>query len=207
MQPILRLLLTVSFCAASFHSKAQYDTLLTRQIAEMIHDDQWARHLLDTVYKYGRTPVREKIVWDIIHAMDTKHNKRLWQLVRELRSYPDNILVGSPGAANFWALVQHQDDDTALQKHVLELMKYAVNYNPALKTHYAYLVDRVRLNTGQKQLYGTQFIMNQDSTAYIPRPLEDSALVDERRKLMGIPPIDSYSKTMNGRYKAMLRRK
>jgi hypothetical protein len=201
------LLSLVSIWAAHANVTAQYDPALARQITEMAREDQWARHLLDTIHKYNYSQTKEEIVWDIIHATDKKHNQRVWKIINDIKSYPDIMLVGYDPACDFWLLVQHQDSDTVLQKEVLKYMKWAVDHKQAPEHQYAFLVDRVRLNTGQKQLYGTQYWLNKDKTAYIPRPLEDSMNVNRRRAELEMMLIEDEIKYMNRRYKAHFTRK
>jgi hypothetical protein len=51
--------------------------------------------------------------------------------------------------------------------------------------------DQIRVEEGRKQIYGTEVTQGPDG---IPRlyPLEDPESVDERRKLVGLPPLDEY---------------
>jgi len=58
------------------------------------------------------------------------------------------------GAA--WRLAQHADHDVKLQKHVLSHMKRANFTDPTDRGNLKLMTDRVRVNTGKKQVYGTQ---------------------------------------------------
>lgn len=51
--------------------------------------------------------------------------------------------------AAFWILIQHQDYDVALQKACLKRCDFE-------RKHREYLTDRIALNEGRKQTYGTQ---------------------------------------------------
>lgn len=64
------------------------------------------------------------------------------------------------------------------------------------KSSIAYLTDRVRVNRGQPQIYGTQFTIY-DNGEYGPRTIEDVENVDERRREMGIKAsFEDYKKMM-----------
>jgi hypothetical protein len=52
----------------------------------------------------------------------------------------------------------------------------------------ATLEDRVRLQAGRKQLYGTQFRVDDRGTIVLA-PMEDSAHADLRREDAGLPPF------------------
>ena len=106
--------------------------------------------------------------------------------------YPGYDLVGEKGSNNFWLMVQHCDQDVAFQQRVLTAMQVQVQRHNADPKNFAYLTDRVAINTGHKQIYGTQLTYNTDSCQAIPKPLEDSLRVDERRKAIGLEPIETY---------------
>lgn len=61
-------------------------------------------------------------------------------------------------------------------------------------THLAYLEDRVRVNAGQPQLYGTQYTVTDESIR--PCPIEDPGRLDERRAQAGLEPFADYQARM-----------
>lgn len=56
----------------------------------------------------------------------------------------------------------------------------------------AYLEDRVRVNHGLPQLYGTQFY--KEGELFGPRPIEDIANLDARRAAAGLEPFKNMKK-------------
>lgn len=106
--------------------------------------------------------------------------------------YPGYDLAGKDGSFNFWLMVQHCDKWPAFQEKVLTAMKKQVDKKNASPENYAYLTDRVLLNTNRKQVYGTQVTYNTDSCQALPRPLQDSLTVNDRRKAMGMESIEEY---------------
>ena len=106
--------------------------------------------------------------------------------------YPGYDLVGKEGEHSFWLMVQHCDPWPGFQEKVLTAMKPQVAKGNANPSNYAYLTDRVLINTGRKQLYGTQITYNLDSCQALPKPLQDSLSVNTRRKEMGMPPVETY---------------
>jgi hypothetical protein len=110
--------------------------------------------------------------------------------------YPGYTLVGKDGAFHFWLMVQHCDKTPAFQERVLAAMKKQVEQGNANPSNYAYLVDRVMLNTNRKQVYGTQVMYNTDSCQAMPRPLQDSLTVNARRKEMGLGSVEAYLNDM-----------
>jgi hypothetical protein len=59
----------------------------------------------------------------------------------------------------------------------------------------AYLEDRVRINADRPQLYGTQFISDDDGLR--PQPIQDPGTLDERRAAVGMEPFAEYEATMH----------
>ncbi len=111
--------------------------------------------------------------------------------------FPGYDLVGEKGSNSFWLMVQHCDKDVGFQQEVLKAMKAKLAKHNADPKNFAYLADRVAINTGRKQIYGTQLTYNTDSCQAIPKPLEDSLNVDKRRAAIGLEPIESYLNWMS----------
>ncbi|MFD2200873.1 DUF6624 domain-containing protein [Shivajiella indica] len=105
-------------------------------------------------------------------------------------------LAGEEGSSNFWLMVQHSDHDPEFQKVVLEKMKIEVDKGNADSRNYALLFDRVQLNTGQAQIYGTQVDYNMEICQAFPKNLADSVNVNKRRKEMGLQPLEEYLNDM-----------
>lgn len=120
---------------------------------------------------------------------------------------PNYDLVGKDGSHNFWLLIQHQDLHPQFQDSVLIKMKIEVDKNKANGIDYAYLLDRVKVNTGQLQVYGTQMKLNIDSTSYEPKPVIAPDKINERRKSVGLNSIEEYIEIMNNRFFGSLRKK
>jgi hypothetical protein len=103
-------------------------------------------------------------------------------------------LVGGEGANAAWLLVQHADHDVELQERCLELLRQAVADGEASSQHLALLTDRVCVNRGRSQIYGTQFTGQGDTFA--PRPIQGPKRLDERRASVGLEPFADYRARM-----------
>lgn len=71
-------------------------------------------------------------------------------------------------------------------------MKFAVDKNNANPQNYAFLMDRVNINTGKAQIYGTQVNYNLDIAQAYPLKLTDSSNVNRRRNKIGLEPLEQY---------------
>jgi hypothetical protein len=125
---------------------------------------------------------------------DQVRTDRLREITEE-HGWPGSDLVGVDGASAAWVIAQHSDLDPEFQQEALELMRPAVEAGLADPTELAYLEDRVALNSGGEQIYGTQ-IGCVDGVPQ-PAPLADPETVDERRAEAGMEPIDEYLATLN----------
>lgn len=125
---------------------------------------------------------------------DQERTDRLSEIVEE-HGWPGSDLVGEDGATAAWVIAQHSDLDPGFQQEALELMRPAVEAGLADPTELAYLEDRVALNSGGEQVYGTQ-IGCVDGVPQ-PAPLADPEPVEERRTEVGLEPIADYLATLN----------
>jgi hypothetical protein len=121
--------------------------------------------------------------------------------------FPGFDIVGEDYSNSFWNIIQHQDNNIDFQKDVLEKMKVECDKGNASILYYAYLIDRVKVNSGENQIYGTQMQLNANSTSYEPKPVIEPEKLDERRKAVGLIPISEYIETMNSRYFGTLKNK
>ncbi len=124
-------------------------------------------------------------------------NTRWLGEVLSARGWPGRTLVGEDGAAAAWLLAQHADRDRVLQRAFLDALRDAVEHGEASPAHLAYLEDRVRVNAGQRQLYGTQFTVTDGQ--FGPRPIDDPQRLDERRAEAGLEPFADYETRMRAR--------
>jgi len=122
--------------------------------------------------------------------IDVANTDRLRAIVARL-GWPGRSLVGAEGADAAWLLSQHADRQLDFQREALVLLAEAVAADEAEPRHLAYLTDRVRMNEGREQLYGTQ-VGDIDEGTSIPWPIEDREAVDDRRAAMGLEPLAVY---------------
>jgi hypothetical protein len=96
--------------------------------------------------------------------------------------------VGTEAARRAWLVAQHADRQLDLQRRALTLMSRAVEAGEAEPRHLAMLRDRVLVNEGRRQIYGTQIAGVVDG-APVPWPCEDPERMDERRAGVGLDPF------------------
>jgi hypothetical protein len=119
-------------------------------------------------------------------ARDRARGTRIAEIVAAV-GWPGATLVGEDGSDAAWLLVQHADEDVAFQKRAVLLLKDAVAAGEASARSMAYLTDRVCVNLGQPQIYGTQF--HGDAETFAPFPIADPARLEKRRANLGLEPF------------------
>ncbi|TSC96384.1 MAG: Uncharacterized protein Athens101426_389 [Parcubacteria group bacterium Athens1014_26] len=72
------------------------------------------------------------------------------------------------------------------------LIVFRNNPNDIAKENIAYLKDRILINEGKKQLFGTQFITNKQNNKLTPRPIKDIKNLEKRRKEYNLPLFLDY---------------
>ncbi|QNH61922.1 DUF6624 domain-containing protein [Hymenobacter sediminicola] len=121
-----------------------------------------------------------------------RHQPILEKIVRQY-GYPGFRQVGEKSSNNFWLLVQHADAYPEFQRKVLKLMLPEVKRKNAAASNYAYLTDRVAINSGQLEEYGTQVEYKGPGLGKaVPKSLRDPAHVNQRRAAIGMEPLENY---------------
>ncbi len=178
---------------------SQFNHLVATQIDSMAKKDQYycaiVRRVenkeLDSIKLSQALELRQKCFSD---------NYILANKILLKYGYPDNSKVGDNSAFNYWLIVQHMDTNKEFQKQVLDSMTNRLDKGLVSKQNWAYLYDRVKINYNELQIYGTQTMLNADSTSYIIKPTADILDLDKRRVSIGLWPIAEYINIMNKRY-------
>ena len=121
---------------------------------------------------------------------DAPRTQRLAEIIDE-HGWPGYSLVGEEAEDAAWAIAQHSDQDVAFQEVALAHLAAAVAADDASPGNLAYLTDRVAVNLGEDQTYGTQIACGEDGPAPVV-PITDEASVDERRADASLPPLADY---------------
>jgi uncharacterized protein DUF6624 len=150
-------------------------------------------------------PTDIKIV-ELVHNQDSIDAINLKRVIFILDSmgYPKRRNYGdSAGLATFF-VIQHADIKS--QEKYLPVFEQAAKDQEIEWKNVVYMIDRVRLEKGQKQLYGTQIQPLKDSvTGYLTdkaviAPIEDEANVNERRAKVRLGTIEQEAKEFGINY-------
>ena len=189
---IIVILTCIFIATKSSAQTAKHDTLLIQKIDSMFKDDQFWRKEEAKLAKNEPSAYSEETIQKKWAEADSTNQIKAKAIIKKY-GYPGFSLVGE-WSTDFWAIVDHCDDDIAFQEHVLALMKIEVAKNNAGKEEYALLTDRVLVNKKQKQIYGTQVRTNPKTHKATPFPLKYPKQVNALRKRMGMEPLEVYLK-------------
>lgn len=123
-----------------------------------------------------------------------KDNADFLAKVISIHGWPSIELVGNDGAEAAWIIAQHADHDLTLQELALSKLKATLNDPKTTKHHYPYLFDRVQINKGGQQVFGTQIEYIEGKAK--PMPIKDPFIVDGLRKKYNLPPLKVYLEVM-----------
>jgi hypothetical protein len=152
---------------------------LREQLLEMMRIDQEAR---DGEWS---PPMVERM-----HAVDAANLPKIRKIVADHGSLPSARQVGADGVSAAWLLVQHADRDPAFQQQVLDRIMPLVESGDVSSREIALLTDRVLVNAGAPQRYGSQLAAINGK--WEPKPMEAPEQVDQRRASLGQMPLADY---------------
>ncbi|MFJ6383183.1 DUF6624 domain-containing protein [Kitasatospora sp. NPDC092039] len=130
----------------------------------------------------------EQAVW---RRLTARHGDRLAEIMAA-HGWPTGRTVGPEAARAAWLVAQHADRQLDVQRRAAELMGEAVARGEASARDLAFLQDRLAVNEGREQRYGTQIGAVADGRP-VPWPCEEPERLDERRAAVGIEPFDEYT--------------
>jgi hypothetical protein len=144
----------------------------------------------ETVHLGSSEDMADKLAW---REVTVRHADRLAAMMAEV-GWPAEDTVGAEAARAAWLVAQHADHQIDIQRRAFALMSAAVNEGRASRYQLAFLEDRLLVNSGQPQVYGTQIATLRDGEP-VPWPCEDTTRLDERRVEVGMAPFAEYVET------------
>lgn len=160
--------------------------------------------------------VREKFMkkWQETGNIDLELNQKMGEIdsINQIYTFEFLDKYGYPTYSNdgkklcegVFYILQHSDQQS-MKKYIGELKDAAFNGEASL-THYALMQDRILMNDGEKQIYGSQCSPRKDENGHntdknFVWPIRNNEVVDSLRKAMGFKTtIAEYAKRMNADY-------
>src|SRR4051812_26937938 len=161
------------------------DTALRAELLAMAAEDQRVRAEL----------AAEGSLFDGYHPrMAEVHRRNSARLaaILDRHGWPGRALVDADGSAAAWLVLQHAIGDPPLMRRGLELLARLAPGGVA-PAQLAMLEDRVRAFEGRPQRFGTQYDWDEHGRLG-PMPIEDPGRVDERRRSVGLGPLEENTR-------------
>lgn len=172
--------------------EAHYDQPLVALLDTVFDRDQTPRHAIKAIEdEFGRDSKEMQAHWQHIHEGDSI-NVLIVTKILDDRGWLGADVIGGKGNQTLLLVIQHADP--AIRLKYLPMMREAVARGDARASSLALLEDRVALEQGRKQLYGSQIGYDEAGGRSYVLPLEDPDHVDERRASMGLGPMADYVK-------------
>lgn len=130
-----------------------------------------------------------------MRAADSANAAALMAIV-DVHGWPTRSMVGTDGASAAFLIAQHNAN---IQQTALARM-LAVPRGEVNPSDLALLQDRVLVNAGKPQVYGTQLKASPDGKALVFDSIADPADVDRRRADAGLYPLSVYICVIRGMY-------
>lgn len=132
--------------------------------------------------------MRARGKWNL--AVDKKNLQELRKII-EHHGWPKISDVGIEGSEAAWLIAQHADFDLQFQIEALRMIKERAKKQEAPLHQIAYLTDRVLVNQGKKQIFGTQFYKTKRGNFKL-KPVRSLKNIDKRRVKFNLPPLHLY---------------
>lgn len=110
----------------------------------------------------------------------------------ETCGFPTLQRVGQKGMMSTFLVLQHST--RRIREKYLPQIKSSAEKGDLSLQEVALMEDRLLMESGEKQKYGTQITSDQGNEEWKLYPIEDMKNVNERRKTMGLGPLEDYVK-------------
>jgi len=173
-------------------SRLQFDSI-TNVLENVYEADQGLRAAIDTIaLKFGNNSEEMKHHWRKIRLTDSINLQIVCTIVDTYGWLSEEEISVKAHDAQ-WLVIQHSD--LATQLKYLPLLEAAMKTGKVKAKRYAYLFDRILTAQGKFQIYGSQFQVNPSGKTYV-YPIADEPHVNQRRREVGLDPLEIVAKEM-----------
>ncbi|MGY4538411.1 TonB family protein [Mucilaginibacter sp. UYNi724] len=170
---------------------AQTNKKLVAELTAIYSDDQQYRvAAIAAAKKYGQNSEQDKALMNKQGVSDRANLAKIDAIISQY-GYPGKTLVGAYLSKVAFMVVQHNENDA--QEKYLPVFIEAADKGELAPSLLPLMVDRIRTDKGQPQVYGTQLHETKGVGIQI-FPIGDEAFVNVRRKKAGLPPLEVYLK-------------
>ena len=128
-------------------------------------------------------------------AVDRLNQEHLKKII-DRNGWPTRYLVGEDGVNAAFLIIQHAD--SAFQREMYPVLEESFENGDLTGSQYALITDRVLVNAGKKQRYGTQAQIAHGKI--VLDAIENPEGVNDRRALLGLQTLSEYIRELEDMY-------
>jgi hypothetical protein len=155
---------------------------LRQELLAMREEDLRVRGELDAAGELGGPYVPR------MEAVHLRNAARLRGLI-DVHGWPAEDIAGEDGAKAAWFIVQHAIGEPEFQRLALGLLQECAAAGRTPAWHAAYLEDRIAMQEGRPQRFGTQMMDSPEDGRIRPWQLADPERINELRESVGLGPL------------------
>jgi len=176
-------------------SKARKKNTKFKQIREDLLTikikDQFLRKLLPCVEsEYALNSKEYGMYWELIKEQDSINLVVITELIKK-HGWLGKSEIGSEANQAQWYVIQHTSS-LEEQKKYIPMIKSSVLKGETVGSNLAFLIDRILLKEGKKQLYGSQIHKDPETGELSLNPIEDIENLNMRRAELKMEPYEIY---------------
>jgi hypothetical protein len=169
-----------------------FDKLLKEQLEQIYVRDQMLRQLYrDAEEKFSKESDEMKYFWELVSEQDSINELEVIKIIDQ-KGWVGKSLVGGQANMTFWLVIQHAPLET--QEKYLPLLKKSVLEGESSGSHMALLEDRIQMRNEKPQTYGSQITTDKETGQQVVYAIWEPEYVNQRRKEVGLGPIEDYVK-------------
>lgn len=174
-----------------------YNKKLSEWLGKLREMDQKYRTMMDSVgRKFGWGSIEYHNLWRNQTILDSLNELSLDSIIT-IYGWPSRAQVREKGINSAFLVILHSP--LSHQEKYLSLLVKAANNDELEWNRLAYLIDKIKLKKGEKQIFGTQVYFDSKTKKYILYKTKEIKNLDKRRDSVGLGPIEEYLKRFNSK--------
>lgn len=171
---------------------AKLDRPLMEKLEQTLRNDQkFAREIQELARLHGTNSPEVTKQTELYKKLKAENEAFVTQLL-DARGFLNQDVVGGLGVTCQFLVIQHSDK--AKRQKYLPMFKEAAAKGDLPFSSYATMQDRVDIENGRKQKYGSQIVIDPETKMVYVRPVENPEKLEKTRQEAGLQPMDDYLK-------------
>ncbi|MBB2147973.1 DUF6624 domain-containing protein [Pedobacter gandavensis] len=170
---------------------SKFDISLMKTLDSIYIKDQSNRIALIQARERNESPARIDSLSNNMRIGDIQNLEKV-KAILEKHGWLGPQKVGMQASQALFLVIQHANLKT--QEHYLPMIRTAEKNGETLSSNLAIFEDRINVRNSKPQIYGSQFFTDKETGKKYIYPIIDVDNLEARRKAMGMPQMQEYSK-------------